>query len=335
MILILILTSAGFHAIWNVMVRASGDRDAVIFNIALISLLASWIYLLGWEGFGPVTSAGIAWSVGAGLFEVFAFVALAKAYHAGPVGPAYAIARGAAPLMLLPFSMAFMGETPTAGTVGAMAVVAGGVFVLGRRKPAPLPAPLPGAMPPDTTRAAPASTRPLTYYVAAVLAAAFIAAFNGCYKMCSLEKIGPAARYCYALTLTLPFQLLFLRSHPPSSLDADALARSGNEATADAANSPHPHVAFHRIAAAFRRHPVYCILGGVICTGSFLLFLIALDMDGIGVGALTSLRTLSIPVAGLIALAFLREKLGAREWLGIGIITAGIVALSWFSQPGH
>ncbi|HTL53762.1 MAG TPA: hypothetical protein VL860_14400 [Planctomycetota bacterium] len=342
MILLLVLSSALLHSVWNVMVRATPDRDATIFNVALVSLVVAWLYFFAFEGMGPaVTTVGMLACVGAGFFEVFAFVALAKAYHAGPVGPAYAIARGAAPLMLLPFSMLWMGEAPHTGAVVAMLITAGGVLLLGRRKTSPVDpnakspahtsgftpavAPLPrGSVPKFTALHQP---RPVVYYAAAFIAAACIATFNGCYKICSLQHLGPAARYCVSLSLTLPFQLLFLRKHPPGSQEADL----GLPA--------HATMPFRRIAEAFKKYPWQSIGGGTICAASFLLYLVALDLGGqagpdgrtVGVSALTSLRTLSIPVAALIALTFLKEKLGARDWLGIAVITGGIVMLSIFS----
>jgi drug/metabolite transporter (DMT)-like permease len=65
---------------------------------------------------------------------------------------------------------------------------------------------------------------------------------------------------------------------------------------------------------------------GVLCTLSFVLYLMALALGGAGVMA--TLRNTSV-VFALVFSRFLGERPPARQWLGACLVAAGAVALAW------
>jgi drug/metabolite transporter (DMT)-like permease len=125
------------------------------------------------------TSAGVAWSVVAGLGEGGYFLALALALSRAPMGLAYAISRGGATLLVWPISIALLGERLSAlSAVGSVLVFIGLMATAeGRGK-----------------------VGGLAY---AWLAAACIAGYHLAYKQALAEGARPVAVFALALGIAL------------------------------------------------------------------------------------------------------------------------------------
>jgi drug/metabolite transporter (DMT)-like permease len=68
------------------------------------------------------------------------------------------------------------------------------------------------------------------------------------------------------------------------------------------------------------------LAAGILCTGSFLLYLKALALEG--AGAMATLRNTSIVFAVLFSCA-IGERPTFRQWSGAALVTAGAIALAW------
>jgi drug/metabolite transporter (DMT)-like permease len=135
----------------------------------------------------------------------------------------------------------------------------------------------------------------------AVACAGFIAAYHVLYKAALATGAEPAAVFAVSLTVAWPLNLLRLGRDGPS-----------------------------RAWAAVRSSPVVVGLAGVLCTGSFLLFLSALARGG--AGAAGTLRNVSIVFALWFAW-LMGERPGRRQLAGTAVVLAGAALLALRRLP--
>jgi len=123
----LVLLAALLHATWNALVKASGDRLAVLGLIAGGHLVLGTIIALQ-SGLPAVES----WPfIAASTIIHFAYYFLLfHAYRLGDFSHVYPIARGISPVLVALGAQAFVGETlPPLAWVGVLAA-SGGIFML-------------------------------------------------------------------------------------------------------------------------------------------------------------------------------------------------------------
>ena len=116
--LALVLLAAVLHASWNALVKAGGDRLAMMVMVQGVGGLAAAVGLF----FIPWARAE-AWPyiLGSVTVHTFYYVFLVKAYQQGDLSQVYPIARGSSPLMVAVVSALVVGET--LGPIGSVAVV--------------------------------------------------------------------------------------------------------------------------------------------------------------------------------------------------------------------
>ena len=129
--LVLALTAAALHALWNVLV--AGERDVQGATAAALLVAAAV--------FAPV--AGATWRVGAdavpfiigsAALELTYFALLALAYRRAELSLVYPLTRGLAPMLVLLVSVVFLGlGTSTGEVVGVLVIGLGIVLVRGVR----------------------------------------------------------------------------------------------------------------------------------------------------------------------------------------------------------
>lgn len=125
---LLILASAGLHVVTHVALKGSRDRPAFV-----------WWMLL-WAGVlflpipllvrGPVPAAGWGWMAFSAVFEAGYFAAIALAYRGADLSLVYPLARGTAPVLLLLWSLLFLGESLTAGGVAGILLITAGLYAV-------------------------------------------------------------------------------------------------------------------------------------------------------------------------------------------------------------
>jgi len=137
MIVVLVVISALFHALWNALLRLEEDKDrAVVGAVLVAATFALAVAGVRW-GLGSIpfaTPAAIGYTVCAGLLESVYFVTLARALEIGPLGPVYTVSRGGAVLAVWPLSIVLYDELVTwTSSAGSALVLLGLVFAgLGR-----------------------------------------------------------------------------------------------------------------------------------------------------------------------------------------------------------
>jgi len=131
---ILILVSAFFHALWNLLAKRAhgGAAFTWLFSALTIPLWAPivLVYILLWEP--QLTWAGVLFIVGSAILHVSYFLTLQRGYRAGDLSVVYPLARGTGPLLTLIGAVLLLGERPTPLAVsGALLIIAGVFFIAG------------------------------------------------------------------------------------------------------------------------------------------------------------------------------------------------------------
>lgn len=129
----LILGAALLHALWNAVVKGSGQREISIGLIAIGNALFGIVLAFFVEPPSPESYPFIAGTIAVHLFY---FLFLIAAYRLGDFSLVYPIARGVAPLLVAIGGMLFAGEfLSTSGWAGLLLVCfAIGFLVLARGK---------------------------------------------------------------------------------------------------------------------------------------------------------------------------------------------------------
>ena len=126
-VIILVLTAALMHAIWNAVVKVDSDRlMAMTVVIGTTGLLAPILLLLGPS---PAPESWVYIAASALLNNIY-FLFLIESYRVSDLSHAYPLARGSAPLMVAAGAVMFAGESLSVGEVAGIALVSGGIISL-------------------------------------------------------------------------------------------------------------------------------------------------------------------------------------------------------------
>ena len=126
--LLLILLSAGFHAIWNALVKVSGDKQAFMWLIHLPSLVVVLPFFVASKA-DPIPPIGWLMILSSAIIHILYAMSLGAAYSGGDLSLVYPLARSA-PIFVPLWAVWWLGEYPTTlGLMGIGLVVAGAYFL--------------------------------------------------------------------------------------------------------------------------------------------------------------------------------------------------------------
>jgi drug/metabolite transporter (DMT)-like permease len=131
-VLALILTAALLHALWNAVVKGSGDRGITIGLVAIGNAVFGIILIFYAEPPSVESYVFIALTI---FIHIFYFIFLILAYRLGDFSQVYPIARGIAPVLVALVAMAITGETlPPLAWAGLLTISFGiSILVFSRR----------------------------------------------------------------------------------------------------------------------------------------------------------------------------------------------------------
>lgn len=183
--MLLVLASAGLHALWNALLKRARDIQSASVGILGFSVLATGC-LLPWIP-GPILPGPGAWgwALAAGVGEGCYFVALSRALQTAPLGWSYAWMRGLAMLLVWPASILLMGEPLRPVSVLAVALVCLGLGLMG------------------LASARGQGPRGLAWAAATGVC---IAGYTLCYKAALIHGAHPAGLFETAMLVALPVQ---------------------------------------------------------------------------------------------------------------------------------
>jgi len=126
--IVLLLTSAFLHALWNLLLKRSQEKYSAMGWQVLISGVFAFLLLI-FTGVPP-RSMWLFALISMSLEAVY-FILLSSAYSDHDFSLVYPIARGTAPAFLMLWSILFLRENPTAGGILGISLVVGGMIIIG------------------------------------------------------------------------------------------------------------------------------------------------------------------------------------------------------------
>jgi drug/metabolite transporter (DMT)-like permease len=126
--ILLLLTSASLHALWNLLLKRSQEKYSAMGWQVLISGVFAF-FLLIFTGFPPRSMWLFA--LISMLLEAVYFILLSNAYSDHDFSLVYPIARGTAPAFLMLWSILFLHENPTSAGILGISLVVTGMIIIG------------------------------------------------------------------------------------------------------------------------------------------------------------------------------------------------------------
>jgi drug/metabolite transporter (DMT)-like permease len=205
--LVLVLSSAFFHASWNALLKRHPNPEVGVVSVISVAVVGGGLWALGMRGQAFPTALGLVWALGAGACESVYLAALSRALRQAPLGLAYTVSRGGAMLLVWPVSVLWLGESVSVWAASGAVLLGVGLGVMNLSRPA-----------------GPAATG----VAWAALAAVCIAGYHLAYKLALAEGAQPPALFATGLLVALPV-LVLERSRKLGwvTLRREALARPG------------------------------------------------------------------------------------------------------------
>ncbi len=127
--LLLVVTAAVMHALWNLMVKRASDAGAVF--VAAYNAVACTVYVpvavyIVWTGHMAWSWSVVACIVASALLHLSFSLCMVQGYRVADLSVVYPIARGTGPMLSSIGAFTLLGETPSPlGVLGLLAVIAG------------------------------------------------------------------------------------------------------------------------------------------------------------------------------------------------------------------
>ena len=118
------------HAVWNAVVKVRFDRFVSI-TLMTLGMMAASLPVLPFVDF-PAPNVW-PWIIASVIFHMGYKLALIRAYEAGDMAQTYPLARGTAPLLTTLGAMVLVAEFPTPLSVGGIALLSCGTFLMSLR----------------------------------------------------------------------------------------------------------------------------------------------------------------------------------------------------------
>lgn len=123
----LVLIAAITHALWNAMVKSSGDQLLMLTSIRVVGLFAGLMI----ASVVPLPSVqSIPFLLSAALVHYLYYALMLNAYRVGDLSQVYPISRGIAPLLVALLAVLFVGEVLGPSSTVAVLILSAGIFAL-------------------------------------------------------------------------------------------------------------------------------------------------------------------------------------------------------------
>ena len=130
-IILIVLTAAFFHAVWNASVKLGNDKILSLVGIQIATLL---IALPLAPLVGLPERASWPWMLTSAVLHFGYYLSLASAYRYGDFAQAYPVARGSAPILVTLCGVFVLHESLSGTELLALAGVIGGILIFATRR---------------------------------------------------------------------------------------------------------------------------------------------------------------------------------------------------------
>lgn len=127
----LVILSAVFHSIWNLLAKRSGDPLAFMFSFHLVSVVVYGAPALIALRQHPIPADGWPFLIISTCFEVFYYFSLAEAYRHGALALTYPVARGTGLLLVALLAVPIYGEQASVAGAAGIAAIFTALAILG------------------------------------------------------------------------------------------------------------------------------------------------------------------------------------------------------------
>ncbi|MBI2206196.1 MAG: EamA family transporter [Candidatus Rokubacteria bacterium] len=122
---LLVLGAAVVHSSWNLLLKREGGRPELLLGALVVGAVAGMPFLFSYP-LAEIPLEGWALVLASAIFETGYMLALSSAYRVGDLSLVYPVARGTAPIIVVPLAALLLGErVSTQGLLGVLLVVAG------------------------------------------------------------------------------------------------------------------------------------------------------------------------------------------------------------------
>jgi drug/metabolite transporter (DMT)-like permease len=295
----LLLTSAVIHTFWNLLFKQSTEKYAAMGWQVIVSGGLS-VVALCFTGLPPRSVWLIA--VVSVIFEAIYYVLLSFAYSDQDFSLVYPVARGAAPALVAVWSALFLSEIPSTGGFIGIALIIGGMVIIGTAGFFQ-----PGAGPhharagPHQVRAGPHQVRagkPQFKGIAIALSLAVIISIYTLIDGYAVKQV-PSLPYGLVIFALVPF------------LTTPVIVK---------------RYGWDHMVEVWRVQPIRLLLIGSLCVTAYMLVLFAYSLAPVNYSE--AIREVSVVLGAFAGWQFLGEKLGKARILGAVVIFAGIVMIA-------
>ena len=233
------------------------------------------------------------------ILEAIYFILLSVAYTSHDFSLVYPIARGAAPVLLVLWSAIFLREKLTAGGYLGLAMLTGGMIVIGAttllQNHGAAPSQFGGKVPPQIGGKKP--------HLKGILVALSVALIISLYTLIdgTAVKSGPALSYGLSMFVMVPF------------------------VTTPYINRYYGWVHF---IESWKKNRSYLLLGGALGVTAYLLALFAYTFAPLSYSG--AIREVSSVIGAFFGWKFLNEQMGGIRVVGSAIVFAGVVVIAMF-----
>lgn len=288
-----VIASAFLHAGWNALVRREPQIRAATIVVMLLATVGALVTAV-FRGSPVLSGPALGWSLASALCEGLYVIGLARSLEVAPLGLAYSVSRGTGLLWVWPLAIVFQDEQVTVIGVLASILVLIGVVTAGSRSGAADERSRVGTAGEPAGRTGELKLgRGAGWALLAGIGGGFS---NPCIRQALVEGADPLQVFAFSLGLGLIPAVLMLGvgARPLLKLATERWKTLG--------------------------------LAGLLCFGSYALFLIALQSEGAALG--TTLRNSSIVFALLLSM-WSGEPPTTRQWLGGLAVVTGATLLAF------
>lgn len=129
--LLLVLIAAFSHAIWNLMLKKSDNKQIFLWSLEVWTVLLFLpIGIYFWPEINIPLKDWLFWGIGSSIIHSFYAVILAKAYEKSDFTLAYPVARGIGPLIVVMIGSTILNEDVRIATFFGAIVIILGIYIL-------------------------------------------------------------------------------------------------------------------------------------------------------------------------------------------------------------